>query len=148
MVSLQFILWQSAGIAPGQHLALYNQTPPETDDAIQPVLAHWVLPQQHRQRLTKQSHSLLVETTDFPPLDQVLDSGPCTLVRGTLPTPNGLERLHLCFEGSSLRGHYSLLRLQGGSTRWLFGPLQYMPDKFARGQFVAPLWPTSQTRLV
>lgn len=147
MVSLQFILWKSTGIAPGQHLALYNPTPPDTDDAVQPVLAHWMLPQQH-QRLAKQSHSLLVETTDFPPLEQVLDTGNCTLVHGTLPMPAGLERLHLCFEGISLRGHYSLLRMQASSSRWLFGPIQYMPDKFARGQFVAPLWPTAQTKQV
>lgn len=147
MASLQFVFWKSAGIAPSHHLALYNQTPPDTAHEVPPVLAHWVLPQQ-QQRLTKQSHSLLVETTDFPPLEQILDSGPCTLVRGALPTSTGLDRLHLCFEGNLLRGHYSLLRLQASSTRWLFGPIQYMPDKFARGQFVAPLWPTTQTKLV
>jgi hypothetical protein len=147
MVSLQFVLWKSAGVAPGQHLALYHQTPPDAEDDAQPVLAHWMLPQQH-QRMVQQSHSLLVETPNFPPLEHVLDTGLCTLVRGSLPTTAGIDRLHLCFAGNHLRGHYSLLRLQANSTRWLFGQIQYMPDKFERGHLVAPLWPTTQTKLV
>jgi hypothetical protein len=148
MASLQFVLWKSAGSTPDQHLAIYNQDLLGAERAVQSALVHWVLPQQHQRRLGKQSHSLLIESTELPPAEQVLDTGQCTLVRGTLPIPNGLERLHVCFEGISLRGHYSLLRLQAHSTRWLFGLVQYMPDRFARGSFIAPLWPTTQTKLV
>lgn len=148
MTSLHFVLWQSAGAASSQHLALYDQNPPDDEHATRPVLAHWVFPQYRHQRLAKQSHSLLVETTDFPPPELILDAGCCQLLRGALPSPSGLDRLHLCFEGGSLYGHYSLLRLQAGSSRWLFGPIQYMPDKFAQGPFMAPLWPTTQTTLV
>lgn len=148
MASLQFILWKSAGNAPDQHLAIYSHLLPDAEGRVRSMLAHWVLPQQQRRRLGRQSHSLLVEATELPPAEQVLDAGACTLVRGALPLADGQERLHFYFEGNSLRGHFSLLRLQARSTRWLFGPVQYMPDRFARGSFVAPLWPTTQTKLV
>ncbi|WP_022824675.1 hypothetical protein [Hymenobacter norwichensis] len=149
MASLQFVLWKSAGSTSDQHLAIYNQNLLGAERATpSAALVHWVLPQQHQRRLGKQSHSFLIESVELPLAEQVLDTGQCTLVRGTLPIPNGLERLHMCFEGASLRGHYSLLRLQAHSTRWLFGLVQYMPNRFARGSFVAPLWPTTQNKLV
>ena len=131
-----------------QHLALYDQDPDPDEEELRPVLTHWVLPQGSGRRLATQSHSLLTETSDFPPVACVLDSGPCTLINGTLPTPTRLERLHLRFEGSSLYGHFVLLRMRPGSSRWLFGPLEYMPDKFQRGPLVAPLWPTTQSTRV
>lgn len=146
MTSLHFVLWQSVGAHTSQHLALFEQAPVagNTDS----ILAHWVLPELTHHRLAQQSHSLLVEATHLPPPTHLLDMGECTLVTGELPLQDDQERLCLGFEGHTLRGHFAMLRLRPGGSRWLFGRLQFMPDRFQRGPQVAPSWPSTQTTSV
>ncbi len=129
-----------------QHLTLFAQVPADGD--MDGALAHWVLPELGNHRLAQQTHSLLVETAYLPPASYLLDIGRCTLVTGELPLQAEQERLCFGFEGRTLRGYFALLRLRPGSSRWLFGRLQYMPDKFEQGPQVAPLWPITQTTSV
>lgn len=143
MPALHFALWQSTGTHPSQHLALFEQAP--VIGSIGDALAHWVLPNLGNHRLAQQSHSLLVEAKQLPLASQLVDAGRCTLITGTLPMQPNQERLCLDFEGRTLRGHFALLRLRAGGSRWLFGRLQFMPDKFERGPQVAPLWPVTQS---
>ncbi|MDF7811946.1 hypothetical protein [Hymenobacter sp. YC55] len=146
MSSFHFVVWQSVGSRTSQHLALFAQAPVAGD--TDSILAHWVLPELTHHRLAQQSHSLLVETTLLPPPTHLLDMGECTLLTGDLPLQAEQERLCFDFEGHTLRGHFAMLRLRPGGSRWLFGRLQFMPDKFQRGSQVAPLWPSTQTTSV
>ncbi|HEX8425388.1 hypothetical protein [Hymenobacter sp.] len=146
MSSFHFALWQSAGASTSQHLALFAQAP--TGRNWGSALAHWALPQLGHHRLAQQTHSLLVEATHMPLATHHYETGRCTLITGQLPLQNGQERLCLNFEGHTLRGHFALLRLRPGSSRWLFGRLQFMPDKFQRGPEIAPSWPSAQTTSV
>jgi hypothetical protein len=147
MPFLHFALYQTAGPEASQHLVVFDEAP-TTMASLPTVLAYWVLPQLSHHHLAQQSHSLLVEANKLPPTASLLDKGLCTLVAGELPAPTRQERLCLFFEGESLRGNFALLRLRPGGSRWLFGRLQFMPDKFVRGPQVAPTWPTTQTASV
>ncbi|UOG73085.1 hypothetical protein MTX78_13220 [Hymenobacter tibetensis] len=146
MTSLHFALYQSTGLLACQHLVLYAQDP--ILKSVAPALAHWTVPQLGHHQLTQQSHSLLAEATELPPTAYLVDRGTCTLMAGELPPHIGQERIRLHFEGYDLRGQFALLRLRPSGSRWLFGRLQFMPDKFERGTQVAPAWPTTQTTSV
>ena len=146
MSFLHFALWQSAEAHTSQHLGLFAQVP--VDGNMGTALAHWELPELAHHRLTLQSHSLLAEAARVPPASHLLDIGRCTLLTGELPLHTEQERLCFRFEGRTLRGYFALLRLRAGSSRWLFGRLQYMPDEFRHSSQAAPLWPVTQTTSV
>lgn len=126
MQTLRFELRQSAGAGAYQHLALFDAAAP----AGSAPLAHWVLPYESRRTISSRATLLMTEAPAGLALpEKLLDEGSGTLPTTVLPVAESLNHLRMTLRGTRLCGHFSLQRLRPGGASWLFGPIQFMPDR-------------------